>query len=173
MEWKDLIIQNFDISLDRLVSYLDGLTQEDLNWQPKPDSNSIGWITWHLSRVIDRGISVSTEKEQLWIKDGWFSKFDRQADPDDRGVRQTPEQVAAFKIPDKDTLIGYYRAVMDNLRNWLNKLDRTDLDREFNDELSQVFPTVGSRVNVIVRETQQHLGQIAYIRGLLQGYGWQ
>ena len=173
MEWKDLIIQNFDISLDRLVSYLDGLTQEDLNWQPKPDCNSIGWITWHLIRVIDKGISISANEEQLWIKAGWSSKFDRPADPDDTGNRQTPEQAAAFKSPDKDTLIGYCRAAADNLRNWLNKLDSTDLDREFDDEYSQMLPTVGSRVNVIVRDTQQHLGQIAYIRGLLQGHGWQ
>ncbi|UCD09180.1 MAG: DinB family protein [Dehalococcoidales bacterium] len=173
MEWKDLIIQIFDISLDLLESYLDGLRQEDLNWQPKPDCNSIGWKTWHLSRVIDRGISLSTDEEQLWITDGWCNKFDRPADPDDRDHRQTPEQIAAFKSPDKGTLIGYYRAVIDKLRNWLNMLDNSDLDREFDDSVSHILPTARSRVNAIVRETQQHLGQIAYDRGLLQGHGWQ
>lgn len=32
---------------------LDGLTREELSWQPDPQCNSIGWLVWHYSRVLD------------------------------------------------------------------------------------------------------------------------
>jgi len=171
MEWKDLLIQNFDVSLVAMERTLQGLTQEDLDWQPKPDCNSIGWITWHVSRILDYASSLFAEEEQLWIKDGWYGRFNRPADPEDRG-RHTPEQVAAFKSPDADTMIAYYRVALEKFKQYLSTVSSYDLDRQINDEFSQILPTLGSRINAILRETQQHLGQIAYIRGLLQGYGW-
>ena len=173
MECKDLVIQNFDSTLSILEQTLKGLTREELDWQPKPNCNSIGWITWHLSRFLDWGSSFFSGEEQLWIKDGWFGRFDRPADLADTGGRNTPEQVAAFKSPDTDTLIDYYRAALEKFKLFLNTVSSSDLDKEYDDNWSQVYPTLGSRINAAVRETLQHLGQIAYIRGLLQGTGWQ
>jgi hypothetical protein len=171
MEWKDLVIQNFDVSLVAMERTLQGLTQEDLNWQPKTDCNSIGWITWHVSRILDYAVSIFTGCEQLWIKDDWCGRFNRPADPEDRG-RHTPEQVAAFKSPDADTLIAYYRVALEKFKQYFSMISSSDLDRKYDDSLSQILPTLGFRINAVLRETQQHLGQIAYIRGLLQGYGW-
>ena len=173
MEWKDVVTQNIDSTLGVLERTLKGLTQEELNWQPKPDCNSIGWTTWHESRFLDMGISTLTGEEQLWIKDGWCGKFDRPADPTDTGGRHTPEQVAEFKSPDTDTLIGYYQAALEKTQSCLSTLSSSDLDRKIDDRFSQVFPTVGSRISAVIPELQQHVGQIAYIRGLLQGHGWQ
>ena len=34
-----------------LFQALEGLTPEELHRQPTRDTNSIGWLTWHLSRV--------------------------------------------------------------------------------------------------------------------------
>ena len=175
MEWKDVVTQIYDSTLDVLERTLKGLTQEELNWQPKPDCNSIGWTTWHVTRFLDMILSTLTGEEQLWIRDGWCGKFNRPADPADTGGggRHTPEQVAAFKSPDTDTLIGYYRAALEEAQNYLSTLSSSDLDRKIDDRFSQRAPTVGSRISRVIPELQQHVGQIAYIRGLLQGYGWQ
>ena len=172
MEWKDLVIQNFDISLVGMERTLQGLTQEDLNWQPKSDCNSIGWITWHVSRLLDFASAFFTGEEQLWIKDGWCSRFGQPADPEDRDGRHTPEQVAAFKSPDADTLIAYYQVVLKKFKKYLSTVSSSDLEQKFDDNWSQIVPTLGSRINVVVCETQQHLGQIGYIRGQLQGHEW-
>ena len=40
-----------------LKHVLDGLTQNDLDWQPRNDCNSIGWLAWHLSRKHDAQIA--------------------------------------------------------------------------------------------------------------------
>ncbi|HEY96822.1 MAG TPA: DinB family protein [Dehalococcoidia bacterium] len=172
MEWKDLIMQNFENSLSILERTLKGLTQEDLNWQPKPDCNSIGWITWHLSRFLDWGSSLLSGEEQLWIKDGWYGRFNRPADPADTGGRNTQEQVVAFQSPDADTLISYYQAALEKFRNYVSTISSYDLDHKYDDIFAQRLPTLGSRINLAIGELQQHLGQIGYIRGQLQGYGW-
>ncbi|MFC2169535.1 DinB family protein [Acidobacteriota bacterium] len=50
MEWSDLLADGYNRLPELLESVLKGLTQEDLNWQPRHDCNSIGWLVWHLTR---------------------------------------------------------------------------------------------------------------------------
>ncbi len=42
MKWKDLLIDGYDRVPEFLENVLKGLTQDDLDWQPKSDCNSIG-----------------------------------------------------------------------------------------------------------------------------------
>ena len=74
MEWHEMLTSGYEGVLRTLNYTLDGLTEEDLNWQPKPDSNSIGWLAWHLTLWHDVMISNFMEEEQLWIKEGWHQK---------------------------------------------------------------------------------------------------
>ncbi len=173
MEWKDLLIESYGSSLRVLERALQGLTQEDLNWQPRPDCNSIGWTTWHLTRALDGLMSSIMGEEQLWIKDRWHSKFNRPPDATDHGYGHDPEQVALFKCPDIDTLLNYHQAVLERSKNYLVTLSSSDLGQKVDDSLSQLFPTVGSRIIVTLDELLQHAGQVGYIRGLIHGKGWQ
>lgn len=173
MKWKDLLIDSYGTALKAIERALDGLTQEDLNWQPRHDCNSIGWTTWHLTRALDELISSITEEEQLWIKDGWHARFDRSPNPSDDGYGHSPEQVAAFKCPDVETLLNYYRAVLERSMHCLTTLSSSDLSREIDDTWSQLFPTVGARIVIALDEILQHAGQVCYIRGLHHGKGWQ
>jgi len=173
MEWKDLLTDSYAAALKAVERALDGLTQEDLNWQPRPDCNSIGWTTWHLTRCLDGLNSSIMNEEQLWTKDGWHTRFNRSPDPDDTGYGHSPEQVAAFKSPDIETLLNYYRAVLEKSMRCLTILSSSDLSREIDDPWSQLFPTVGARLIIALDEILQHAGQVCYIRGLLQGKGWQ
>ena len=75
MEWHDLMEDAYWRIIEIMERVLDGLSEEDLNWQPRPDSNSIGWLAWHLTRVQDDHIASLMGEEQLWIKDGWHAKF--------------------------------------------------------------------------------------------------
>jgi len=54
MEWQQLITDIYKRILQELEHALDGLTVDDLNQQPHPNCNSIGWLTWHLTRAQDR-----------------------------------------------------------------------------------------------------------------------
>ncbi|MFQ6113826.1 MAG: DinB family protein [bacterium] len=173
MEWKDLFLESYSSALKTVERALDGLTQENLVWQPRPDSNSIGWTTWHLTRELDAIISSITKEEQLWIRDKWHAKFNRSPDPADTGTGHSPEQVAAFECPDTNTLLDYYQAVQEESKHSITNLSSSDLSQKVDDPWSQLFPTVGSRLKLALEEALQHAGHVCYIRGLLQGKGWQ
>ena len=53
MEWYDLLSDGYGRVVELLEHVLDGLTQDDLHWQPREDCNSIGWLAWHLTRQQD------------------------------------------------------------------------------------------------------------------------
>jgi len=173
MEWHDLLGDGYGRVLDSLQGVLKGLAQDDLNWQPRHDCNSIGWLAWHLTRQQDAQIASLMGQEQLWVKDGWHSRFDRPADPKDIGFGHTPEQVSAFTSPDVETLLDYHRAVLERSEGYLLTLTKTDLDRELDEPWFQPLPTVGVRLISIMDDAVLHAGQAAYVRGLRQGRGWQ
>ncbi len=85
MKWQQLIIENYVRVAQVLEKALEGLTLDDLNLQSRPDCNSIGWLTWHLTRAQDRAISDLMREEHLWVKDKWHAKFLQ-----DRGAAWSP-----------------------------------------------------------------------------------
>ena len=172
MEWRELLIDGYDRVPQVLERTLKGLTRTDLKWQPKPDCNSIGWLVWHLTRVQDDHIASLMGEEQLWIKDEWYAKFNSLTDPKDRGFGNTPEQVAAFES-DVQILLDYHTAVSERSKHYFLTLSNSDLDRELDEPQYQPLPTVGVRLISVLADNLQHAGQAAYVRGQLQGMGWQ
>jgi hypothetical protein len=113
------------------------------------------------------------EQDQTWIKDKWYTKFNRPEDPRDSGFGHGSEDLAAFISPDSETLIGYHRAVLERSKYYVaNKLTESDLDREFNNPKLPRMPTVSARLVAVINDNLQHVGQMAYVRGLLMGKGW-
>ncbi len=172
MKWQELIIDGYGRVLEVLDKALSGLAQDDLNQQPHPDCNSMGWLTWHLTRVQDDHIANLMEEDQLWVRDGWHAKFNRAPEPKDIGFGHSSEDVATFKSPDIETMLGYHRAVMERSKRYISTLSTADLKRELNEPWFQPLPTVGVRLVSIMSDNLQHAGQVAYLRGLLKGTGW-
>ena len=96
----------------------------------------------------------------------------RDPDPKDIGFGHTSEDIAAFKSPDADTILGYHHAVLERTRRYISSLSAADLDRELNEPWYQPLPTAGVRLISVLADDLQHVGQIAYARGLLKGKGW-
>ena len=172
MEWRDLTIEGYERVLQILKGAIKGLDQGDLDTQPQPNCNSMGWLTWHLTRVQDGSIANLMGDEQLWVKDGWHAKFNRPPKPKDTGFGQSSEDAAAFRSPDVRTLLDYYRAVLERSKRYISNLSATDLSRELNEPRFQPLPTLGVRLISIMSDNLQHAGQVAYLRGLLKGKGW-
>ena len=173
MEWQALIADGYDRVLETLERALNGLTPMDLNQQPEPDSNSIGWLAWHLARIQDSQIADLAGKEQTWISDEWYHIFNRPAHPQDNGFGHTSDEVNAFQSPEVTILLDYHRAVLEETKQYLSTLSAADLDRELNEPWFQPLPTVGVRLISIMTDCLLHAGQVAYARGLLKGKGWQ
>lgn len=59
--------------VDRTLEEVDDM---GLGNQPNGQSNSIGWLLWHMSRVVDRFVHTwCQDAPQLWVKDSWHEKF--------------------------------------------------------------------------------------------------
>jgi hypothetical protein len=129
----------------------------------------MAWLAWHLTRTQDRAIAGLIDNKQVWIKDEWYKRFNRASDPQDTGFGHKPEDVAAFKSPDVDTLLGYHKAVLERSKRYLVNLSTEELGRKIQ---HPVFPTVEATIVAVLNDILQHLGQIAYIHGLLKGKGW-
>ncbi len=173
MDAKEILINGYEDILGALASTLSGLTDEDLSWQPHPDCNSIGWLAWHVTRLEDSQIAYLIGEEQLWTKEGWHAKFNRPADARDAGFGHTPQQVADFKSPDIQTFLDYSKAVFERLERYFLSMPESDLDRPLDQYWRQTPVKVGWRLLSVLEDCLQHTGQMAYVRGLRQGKGWQ
>ncbi len=173
MSWQNLMLDVFGRIQEALEHALDGLPPDLLDKLPKADCNSIGWLAWHLIRVHDAQVADLMGEEQLWTNDGWCHKFNRPADPKDSGFGHGPDDVAAFRSPEIKVILDYNRAVVTRTQEYLKSLDHKELDRKLDEPWWTPVPTVGVRLVSILADCLEHAGQAAYVRGLLQGKGWQ
>ena len=172
MKWQDLLSDAYGRIYQSLKMSLNGLTQEDLSQHPGEESNSMGWLAWHLTRVQDHHISALMDEDQLYLTEGWYAKFNRPAEPEDIGFGHSMETMASFTSIDAQHLVAYHKAVLDRTQSYLATLSPDDLDRELNEPRFQPLPTLGVRLISIISDNLQHAGQVAYLRGLLKGKGW-
>lgn len=172
MEAKHIVLDGLDRIRTILRRALTDLTLEEAIRQPHPDTNSIAWLVWHLTRVQDNGISGLFNQPQAWISAGWHAQFGMAPDPDNEGQGHTPEQVAAFRTPSLQTLLDYHNSVSERSKAFVDGLAPAEFDRELNEPHYQPLPTVGVRLVSILSDNLQHAGQVAYLRGFWQGKGW-
>ena len=168
MEGQQLIADIFVRIAQGLERVLDGLTVDDLNQRPGADCNSIGWLAWHLTRCQDRDIGEVMGEEQLWIKGGWHARFNRAAEPADTGFGHSSENVAAFRSPDGKILLAYHRAVLERSKGYIS----SKLATESESPTLATVDTVRACLAGVISGNLQHVGQAAYVRGLLKGKGW-
>jgi hypothetical protein len=172
MKWQDLVLEAFQRQAKELEKAVDGLTEEDLNRQPAPDCNSIGWLAWHVIRSVDRNMSEVIGEEQLWIKDKWHARFGRAADPNETGVGHTFEQAKNFKSPSSRVIVDYHKAILQKVEKYINaKLDEKDLNRDNYSPTFKKSDLVGNKTASQFFHGAHHIGQADYVRGLLQGQG--
>ncbi len=173
MAFQHFILDLFLRIAHDVEQVLEGLNGEELHHQPSPKGNSIGWLVWHLTRSHDRNISEMAGQGQLWITEGWYAKFSRPAEPAETGFGHSAEEATAFRAPDGRTLLAFHREVLERIRQYmLHTLSEDDLDRETYSPTFQNTVTVRRRLVGILSEGHQHVGQAAYVRGLLKGHGW-
>jgi hypothetical protein len=173
MEWQQFIAAIYARISQELERVLDGLTKDDLNQIPGPDCNSIGWLVWHLTRSQDRAIADLTGEDQFWVKDGWHARFGRPPDPADTGFGHSSEDIAAFKSPGSKTLWEYHLTVFEPAKRYIvDRLSETDLEREVERPTFSTVSPVHAILVGVLNDSLQHLGQAAYLRGMLKGKGW-
>jgi len=147
----------------------EGLTDEQLYYQPSSDTNSIAWLIWHLSRWRDKISAAIVGDSQVWASEGWAQRFD--IDPDRTGLGDTLEQVAAFN-PERDLILGYARAAHNAIVERVSRMSPEDFEREIEYMPGACRPAWRALISVM-GDSSEHTGQINYLRGMITGHGWR
>ena len=142
------------------------LTPEQLAYRPNPEANSIGWLIWHLTRIQDDHIADAAGSEQVWTAGGWYDRLGLPFDAGDTGYGHGPEQVDAVRISEPEQLLGYHDAVYQRTSEFVAGLDDKELARVVDASWDPPV-TLGVRLVSVLGDDWQHVGQAAYIRGLL------
>jgi uncharacterized protein DUF664 len=166
MREREVLIDGFGRLPELVRSVVDGLTPELLRWAPAPDANSIGWIVWHLARVQDDHVAELLGDDQEWAEGRWAARFGLPADTMDTGYGYVAADVARVRPSGPDVLVAYYDAVAHRTRRLLDTLTADGLDRIV-DERWDPPVTLGVRLVSVLSDDLQHVGQAAYVRGLL------
>jgi len=160
-----LLVDAFDRLPDLAREAVAGLDVDALTWRPDPRANTLAWLVWHTARGQDAQVADLAGTDQAWTADGWDGRADLPFPADEIGYGQDPEEVGRVRL-DADLLVGYLEAVTLRTRGFLEGLDEGRLD-DVVDEAWDPPVTVGARLVSILEDCVQHVGQAAYLRGLL------
>src|SRR5262245_44919266 len=145
------------------------LTDEQLYYQPTAESNSIAWLVWHLSRWRDFISATISSEPQIWVSAGWAQRCGM---PDERtGMGDTPAQVMAFRV-ERAVLFGYVDAAHQRAIERIATLTPAQLEQPIMSHTGEQRTTWRALAGMC-GDSAQHAGQVAYLRGMLSGYGWR
>ena len=170
MTYKDAVLNGLDEFFEGLKKAVDGLTAEELRFQASPTSNHITWLVWHMSRVEDNWLTRVSGTDSVWDTGGWATKTGVTDEAYSGGNSKTMEEVGALPDVPIAILLDYYDAVRVRTLGVLNGMTDADMAK------GHGHPRYGTRTNAwifghIIVEESQHLGQIAFIRGMQRGLG--
>ncbi|TQM79371.1 uncharacterized protein DUF664 [Saccharothrix saharensis] len=163
----DVLLDGFGRVRESVERVLDGLSPEQLAHRVGGTANPIAWLVWHLTRVQDDHVAEVAGTEQVWTADDWAKRFTLPLPADDTGYGHDGDQVAAVTAP-ADLLLGYHRAVHERTGAYVRALSAEDLTRVV-DESWDPPVTLAVRLLSVIEDDLQHVGQAAFVRGVLPG----
>jgi hypothetical protein len=152
-----------------------GLTREQLRWQPEGHDTSILFALWHTYRAADElAHGMVMQRPSVFASQGWAERMPvEKIGVNPFGNGGTREQIAALDIDIADVLV-YAKAVGASINSYLASVS----DEEAAEEIALpfftgVYPGVDrmSRAETIaffaIGHTAEHLGDVQFIKGLL------
>ncbi|MPY96063.1 MAG: DUF664 domain-containing protein [Acidimicrobiia bacterium] len=166
MRTNELLLDAFERVHQLVGPVVTGLSPEELAFRPDAQANSIAWLVWHLARVQDDHVADVAGLEQVWTAQGWADRFGLPFDVKAHGYGHTAAEVAQVVAP-ADLLAGYHEAVHALTVGYVGAVDAAELDRIVDTRWDPPV-SVGVRLVSVLGDTLQHVGQAAYLRGLVE-----
>ncbi|MFC0110813.1 mycothiol transferase [Kibdelosporangium aridum] len=165
MTSAELLVDAFGRVREEVHAVVDDLSIDDLTFRVNDSANTIAWLVWHLTRVQDDHLAGAADVPQVWTEQGWFDRFGLSLRKADIGYGHSAAQVVKVKAS-TDLLIGYYDATHEQTIEYVQALKDKDLGRIV-DEGWDPPVTLGVRMVSVISDDLQHVGQAAFVRGLL------
>ena len=161
----ELLTDAFGRILETAQAAVDGLSEEELTTRPADDANPIAWLVWHLARVQDDHVADVAGTEQVWTAQLFDERFDLGIEPESIGYGMSTEEVGQVRAS-AELLVEYLTAVTEATTAYLATVSADDLERVIDEDWDPPV-TLGARLVSVVGDDLQHVGQAAYVRGLL------
>ena len=162
----DLLCDLFGRIHECVHDVVNGLTPSQLAFRMTDRASSIAWLVWHLSRIQDDHRADAAGSDQVWTSGGWADRFALPFDPSATGYGHSSAEVAAVRVESGELLTAYHDAVYDQTIAYVGGLDDEDLARVV-DESWDPPVTLGVRLVSVIADDLQHVGQAAFVRGVL------
>ena len=167
MDVKDVLIDAYGRIKEEVHAAVDGLSPAGLHARTAPEANSVAWLVWHLTRIQDDHVADAAGLDQVWLSQGWEKRFGLALPSRDTGYGHGAAQVAAVRVASGDLLTGYFDAVHTRTLEYVHGLGPDELDRVVDERWTPAV-TLGVRLVSVLADDLQHVGQAAYVRGLLR-----
>ena len=166
MSSSELLVDGFGRIRERVHAVVDAMTADQLAYRVDPEANSIGWLAWHLTRIQDDHIADAAGTDQVWLAAGWQERFGLPLDARATGYSHTPEEVAAVRVESHELLTGYHDEVYQATIDYVGGLGDDDLARVVDTSWDPPV-TLGVRLISVLSDDLQHVGQAAFVRGVI------
>ena len=166
---NDLLVDAFDRVRESVQQTVEGLDEDQLTFRPHSEANSIAWLVWHLTRVQDDHVADVAGGAQIWTTGGWVERFRLPFDLTATGYGQSSHEVGEVRAT-AELLSGYHDAVHRATVDYVTTLGDDDYGRVV-DKRWDPPVTLAVRLVSVLNDTTQHVGQAAYLRGLVLSRG--
>lgn len=169
MTSADLLTDAFGRIRETVMSVVDGLSPAQLAYRLDADANTVSWLIWHLTRVQDDHVAAAFGVPQVWETGGWAARFGLPEDTLEHGYGHTSSQVASVSAAvsaDPGLLTEYHEATYDQTVKHVSAITDADLDRVVDRSWTPPV-TLAVRLVSVVNDDLQHVGQAAFVRGIL------
>lgn len=169
MTSAELLTDAFGRIRETVVDTLDAMSPVQLSYRVDPDANPVGWLVWHLTRIQDDHIAGAFGVPQVWETGGWAGRLGLPEDTLDTGYGHTPGHVASVAesvSASPSRLLEYHDATYEQTLKFVSDITDEDLSRVVDTSWTPPV-TLGVRLISVINDDMQHVGQAAFVRGIL------
>jgi hypothetical protein len=162
---NDILLDGLDRVRETVHTLLDDVPDDQLAEPPAPGANTVAWLIWHLTRVLDDHVSDAFDVDMVWTSGGWYERLGLPFPASAHGYGMTFDEVLEVRAS-ADDLRGYFDATYAMASEQLGAVEDADLGRVV-DEGWDPPVTLGVRLVSVLNDCTQHVGQAAYAAGIL------
>jgi hypothetical protein len=162
---SDILLDGLGRVRETVHGLLDDVPEEVLAEPPAPGANTVSWLVWHLTRVLDTHVADAFDVDVVWTTGGWHERFDLPFPASAHGYGMSYDDVLRVRAS-AELLRGYFDATCAVAEEQLGSVTDSDLDRVV-DESWDPPVTLGVRLVSMLNDCTQHVGQASYAAGIL------
>ena len=163
---NDVLTDSFDRISENVQRVVGRLSDEQLAARVAPGANTVAWLVWHLTRVMDDHVAAPRATSRCGPGTAGRRRSPCPSTTARPATGSTDEDVASVRVA-AELLLGYHQAVQAYVHGVVDTLTEEDLDRIV-DRRWDPPVTLAVRLVSVVDDATQHAGQADYVAGILE-----